>query len=771
MASGRGTIGCVAACVAALFAMAAANASAATGPCSAPVGRPWCNPALSPDERAWLLVHTLTTDEKISLLAGAADAKGHTGGTAAIPRVGLPQSYVTDGPVGVRQGSATAMPTPMADAAAFDPAIAHLYGEVLGNEARAKANDGILAPTINMMRTPLNGRTFEAFGEDPFLVANTAAAWIEGAQSQGVFATPKHFAGNNQEGYDLTGHGGDPGSAVGGGQYNTRYFTNSMVDERTLHEIYLPQFEAAVKAGAGSVMCSYNKINGPWACANHRLLDDILRKQWGFKGLLMSDWILATHLWETSQGLNAGLDLEMPVADEYTPQLVQSALATGQTTEAMVDEHVERLLRTLFAVGFFDRATAMPDDSLIDKKAHAAAAERVEEDAITLLRNNGVLPLDAAQLHSIAVIGPDADKFVTGGGSGNVSPFTAVTALAGIKSRAGSSVKVSYNDGSDAGAAAAAAKAADVAIVVVGDDETEGADRQCLTLECPDSNGDQDGLIESVAAAQPKTIVVLETGGPVLTPWRDRLAALVEAWYPGEAGGTAIARMLFGDIDAGGRLPVTFPKSEADEQVAGNQAKYPGDPQGNVHYDEGVLIGYRWFDAMNLTPAYPFGFGLSYTSWKYGPLTVTPAADASGATISFIVKNTGSRAGSDVAQLYLGLPSPGPGIVQPPRQLKGYRKVALGPGGRKRVTFAVGPRDLSYWNVNTQGWRVARGCYGVMVGRSSRDIVRHATLAAGGAYCPGAAVVVKGVKTRCHRTRSHGHRGHARRRSAACRRR
>jgi beta-glucosidase len=721
------------------LAGSAGGAAAATAPCSAPAGRPWCNPALSPDTRAALLVGALTTDEKISLLAGANDANGHTGATAAIPRVGLPQSYNTDGPVGIRQGSATAMPTPMADAAAFDPRIARLYGQVLGNEARAKGNDGILAPTINMMRTPLNGRTFEAFGEDPFLVTRTTVAWIEGAQSQGVYATPKHFAVNSQEGVDPTGQTGKPGPSgfVGGAVQNTRYTQNSIVDDRTLREIYLPQFEAAVKeARAGSVMCAYNRVGGPWACSSDQLLDEILKRQWGFKGFVMSDWYLATHPFDTASAMNNGLDLEMPMADAYLPPLVKASMATTQTSEASLDDHVRRTLRTLFAVGFFDRAAQQPDDGLIDKTGHARAARRVAESAITLLKNDRALPLDASKLRSVAVIGPNADRFVTGGGSGNVTPFSSVTALQGIRARVGPGVQVTSTDGSDAAASAAAAKAAEVAVVVVGDYQTEGADRQCLSLECPDSSGDQDGLIEQVAAAQPNTIVVLETGGPVLTPWRDRVKALVEAWYPGQSGGTAIARVLFGDVDPGGRLPVTFPRQEADLPTAGDADRYPGTASGDVHYSEGVLIGYRWFDAKGLRPAYPFGFGLSYTKWRYGPLSVAAARGGSAAaTVSFDVTNTGSRAGSDVAQLYIGLPSPGPGVIQPPRQLKGYKKVALRRGRTKRVKLRIDTRALSYWDAAAARWKVAPGCYRIAVGRSSRDIKRRATLAVGGAKC------------------------------------
>jgi beta-glucosidase len=663
----------------------------------------------------------MTQDEKISFLAGDSSANGHTGATVAIPRLGLPQSYNTDGPVGVRQGQATAMPTPMGLAATFSTKLARLYGKVLGNEARAKGNDGILAPTINMMRTPLNGRTFEAFGEDPLLVSRLAAAWVRGAQSQGIYATPKHFAANNQEGYDPTGQAANPGLPLGGGVINNRYLENSIVDDRTLREIYLPQFEAAVKAGAGSIMCSYNRLNGPWTCSDDALLGRILRHDWGFKGFVMSDWILATHAFDTAPGLKAGLDLEMPFADQYQPLLVQTALATGQVDIANIDEHVRLQLRTLFKVGFFDRPTSTPDDSLIDQAAHAASAQRIEENAITLLKNDRALPLNSAAVKSIAVIGTYADKFVTGGGSGNVTPLSTVSGLQGIKTRA-SAATVTYADGSDAAAAAALAKAADVAVVFAGDYQTEGSDKRCLTLECPDQ-GDQDGLIEAVAAAQPNTIVVLETGGPVLTPWRDKVKGLLEAWYPGESGGTAIARVLFGDADPGGRLPVTFPQREADEQTAGDTSRYPGEANLDVRYSEGVLTGYRWFDANNLTPAFPFGFGLSYTRFAFRHLKVTPSRR--GMKVSLRVINRGKRRGIAVPQLYLSLPQPDAQTVQPPQAFKGVAKVALRPGARRTVRFRVNKRALSYWDTAAGRWAVAPGCYGVSAGRSSRALALH----------------------------------------------
>ena len=709
MISRRGLLVC------ALVALGLATAAPAhaAGRCGS---HPWCNTSLSPDERAGLLLGALTPDERIGLLGGddlfggAGAADQHTGTSNGVPRVDLPTMYLTDGPVGIRQGSATAMPTPMALAATFDPQLATAYGGVIGNEARDKGNDVVFAPTVNIMRTPLGGRTFEAYGEDPFLVSRLTVGWIEGAQAQGVIANVKHYAANNQEGWagpvaDLSA----PGQPLGPpGVQGNRFTENSEVDERTLREVYLPQFEAAVKeAHVGSIMCSYNKLNGQYACENEHLLHNVLNG-WGFKGFVIADYGAAHN---TIASLNNGLDFEPWPGIAYSPTAIKAALASGQASMDEVDEHVRNILRTLFAYGFFDRAAFRNDDSQIDKQAHAQTAERIEESAITLLENRGVLPLDPSRVRSIALIGKDADGFKTGGGSGNVTPFSYTTPRQALEQRG---LKVSYDDGSDASRAAALAKSSDAAIVFASDYETEGTDRRCLTLECPDQNGDQDALIEQVAAANPRTIVVLETGGPVLTPWRGKVGALVEAWYPGDQGGTAIARVLFGDADPGGRLPATFPQQEGDIPTAGDPEKYPGVAE-NVKYKEGVLVGYRWYDANNITPAFPFGFGLSYTSFDYRNLSVKPGS------VSVDVKNVGTRTGSDVPQLYLGLPAP-PGVIEPPKMLKGFQPVTLAPGQTQRVTLPITQRALSYWNTAAGDWRVAPGCVNVMVGHSSRDI-------------------------------------------------
>jgi beta-glucosidase len=723
--------------------MAAAPASAA-GRCG---DHPWCDTSLSPDNRAELLLDALTRDEKISLLAGdslfggaSGGANQHTGVSDGVPRVDLPDVYFSDGPVGPRQGKATALPIPMALAATFDPTMAFKHGSVVGSEARDKGNDVVFAPTVNIMRTPLGGRTFEAYGEDPYLVSKLGVGWIDGAQSTGVIANVKHFAANNQEGYGgALADQSAPGQPLGPPPIEGNRMTeNSLVDERTLREVYLPQFEAAVKdAHVGSVMCSYNRLNGPYACENSHLLQDILERDWKFKGFVIADYG-AAH--DPPANLRNGLDFDPWPGLAYTPLAVNAALATGQVTMDDIDGHIRRILRTLFAYGFFDRAAFRNDDAQIDKQGHARTAQSIEESGITLLENRGALPLDASKLKTIAVIGKDADSFKTGGGSGDVSPFFWTTGKEEIRARAGDGVLTRYTDGSKPSDAAWLARNSDVAIVFAGDYETEGVDRRCLTLECPNWDGDQDALIEQVAAANPNTIVVLETGGPVLTPWSDKVAGLVEAWYPGEWGGKAIARVLFGDADPGGRLPVTFPQNENDIPTAGDPEKYPGVAE-QVKYKEGVLVGYRWYDKNGIQPAFPFGYGLSYTSFGYGGMRVTRGQNG-GVTVSVTVRNTGARAGADVPQLYLGLPQPSPDVVQPPRELKGFRKLSLAPGESQRVTFQITPRDLSYWSIGANGWRIARGCYHLAVARSSRDLVDQATLAVGGASCPGAAASV-----------------------------
>ena len=655
----------------------------------------------------------MTRDEKVSLLAGD-EFEGvyglpgtHTGTSDGIARLGIPTIHFTDGTAGIRQGPATAMPAPIAVAAAFDPAAAQLDGATLGDEAKRKGNDVLYGPTLTIVRTPLAGRTFQELGEDPLLASATGSAFIRDVQAQGVIGNANIYVANNQEGAGPDANESRPGQMVGPAPAEgSRFRVNAIVDDRALREIYLPPFEAAVKdAGVGTVMCAYNRVNGFYNCENRPLLTGVLEREWGFRGFVLSDYG-AAH--DTIAANDAGLDFEPWPGIVYGVEQVDDTLAAGRMSEAQLDDHVRRYLRTLFAFGVFDRAPYVEDEASIDKDAHAAAAQQVAERGMVLLRNvHGLLPLTNVQ--TLAVIGTPAAQFVEGGGSSAVTPYSAVTPLEGIAARAKTAgITVRYDDGSDPVRAAALAHASDVAIVVAADYQTEGIDRACLSLECPPVHGDQDRLIGDVAAANPRTVVVLETGGPVLTPWRYGVAAILEAWYPGERGGAAIARVLFGDVDPGGALPATFPRSADDLPTAGDPMRYPG--VGNVEiYKEGVLVGYRWFDAHRLTPAFPFGFGLSYTRFALSGLHVRRDA------VSFTVRNTGARAGSQVEQVYVGAGKKPP-VTEPPWRLAGFRRVDLPPGGSAHVTVVLPLRARQYWDVKTNRWRTLPGCLAVRVG-------------------------------------------------------
>ncbi|WP_037558434.1 beta-glucosidase family protein [Spirillospora albida] len=689
-------------------ALVPAGAAAAPSRCGDPVQRPWCRTDLTPDRRTTLLLARMTEDEKIGLLSSDDPLGGPLGGfmetahadtNAGVPRLGVPPLYMTDGPAGVRQGRATALPAPIALAAGFDPALARRYGGTVGWEARHRGNDLVFGPTVDVLRTPRNGRTFEGFGEDPHLSAGLGASWIRGAQEQGVMASVKHLAVYAQE--------------------TDRLSLSMRVDARTLREIYLVPFEAAVTQGrTATVMCGFGRLNGRWACEDGSVLNRILRGEWGFTGFVPSDH---TAVHDAVAAANGGLDMELPIGMKYNAFLLKRAVRDGTVAQATVDGHVRNILRTMFAFGVFDRPAYANDLTGIDRSASEATARQVAEGGMTLLRNEGgILPLAAPA--SIAVIGRAAEQAQSGFGSANVVPFTAVSARDALARRAGAGTRITYRDGGNADDAVAAARGAEVAIVFATDAQGEFFDKSCLTLNCGDPlRGDQDGLISRVAAANPNTVVVLQTGGPVLTPWAGRVKGIVEAWYPGQQGGDALARVLYGDADPGGRLPVTFPAAEGDAPAAGNPAQYPG-VNKTTTFSEGVLVGYRHYDRKGLTPAFPFGHGLSYTTFGYGGLKVSSTA------VQVTVTNTGARTGTAVPQLYLGLPSPRAGVVQPPRQLKGYAKVTLAPGQSTRVTFPLTSRSFAYWDTASDAWRVAPGCHRVMVGTSSRRIVQAGTL-------------------------------------------
>lgn len=693
-------------------------------PCAARPGSAWCDVSLSDDQRAHLLLAQMSENEKFAMMAGDADNGAHTGINDGVARLSIPPLTMTDAGLGVRQGSSTALPSGTALGATWDPNAASAYASVVGNEAWNKGNDVLLGPNVNFLRDPRGGRAFEQAGEDPELTSRTAVAYVRALQDTGVMADVKHFVGNEQE----TNRNGE----------------NSVIDQRTLREIYLAPFEAAIRQGqAASFMPAYNATNGPHMTENCPLVRGVAERDWQFPGFTISDWG-ATYLGGTQNTVteaNCGTTLEMPTAAMFTPPLLQAAVSSGRVSQAAIDDAVLRQLRMMFHFGLFDKPPA-PSDGPIDYVAHFAAAQSIEQQAITLLKNdNNALPLHGPTVHRIAVIGPSATRNVTGGGSASVTAQRSVDALTAIKNRAGSDTVVTYDDGRDQAKAAADARAADVAVVFGNDFETEGADRACLALNCsaagpqitspttdPGVTLNQDGLISQVAAAQPNTTVVLQAGAPVLMPWLSRVRAVVDAYYPGEAGGPAIAATLFGDVNPSGRLPFTIPAREDDTPTANNSARYPG-----AVYSEGVFTGYRWYDQQHRTPLFPFGFGLSYTTFDYHDLKVTDVGQGK-ATVSVRITNTGQRPGAEVPQLYLGLPDAA-NAPEPPSWLRDFTKVRLEPGQSATVTFPLTARAFSHWDTITHSWRIQPGCYTAKVGSSDRDIHASALIPQGGASC------------------------------------
>jgi beta-glucosidase len=581
---------------------------------------------------------------------------------------------------------------------------------------------------INLMREPRNGRTFEYKGEDPILAGKLAGQEMKALQEQGVIADLKHYALNDQE--------------------SGRSFADVKIDRRGMRESDLLAFEIGVKdSGVGAVMCSYNLVNGDYACENSYLLKDTLKKDFGFQGFVLSDWG-ATH--STPKAALAGLDMEMP-GDTYFGEALAKAVKSGEVPMSRLDDMVHRVLRTEFAVGLFDLP---PDRKVVDVFAGFEVAQWVAEQGTVLLKNaQGQLPLRASHLNSIAVIGSHADVGVlSGGGSAQVDPpggnavpppqprgaspmaflgqavWHPSSPLKAIRAKAGHA-KVEYNAGLDPGAAAELAKASDIAIVFVNQPTSEGRDVPSLSL--PDN---QDQLVKAVAVANPHTIVVLETGDPVTMPWLDNVSAVLEAWYPGIRGGEAIANILFGDVNPSAKLPVTFPRAEADlphpqltqQPPPASEAEmvtpFPGarfrmnTRRFDIDYSEGFKVGYKWYDAEGKQPLFPFGYGLSYTSYAYSDLKVV---QGQAVTVTFNVKNTGARAGAEIAQVYVSLPA---SAGEPPKRLVAWDKVQLSPGQVKKVALTLDPHYLSIFNADKGEWELVAGDYKVWVGGSSRDL-------------------------------------------------
>jgi beta-glucosidase len=662
------------------------------------------------------LLKRLTLEEKFALVHG--DSKFTT---AAIPRLGIPRRWLSDGPHGVREDIgpdtwapagrtddfATCMPALIALAATWNPALAQAYGEVVGSEASKRGKHILLAPGLNLQRTPLCGRNFEYMGEDPFLTARMAVGYIRGVQSQHVAACAKHFAANNQE--------------------LDRGTINVEMDERTLREIYLPAFKAAVQeAGVWAVMGAYNKFRGVHCCENAYLLNTVLKGQWGFHGLVVSDWGGA-H--DTREGVLNGLDLEMgtekPYAQYYLAQPFLEGVGNGTYPMALLDDKVRRNLRVMFATGMLD---GRPSGQL-NTPEHQAKARQVAEESFVLLKNQaGALPLDPNRLKSVAVIGQNAVLLQAhGGDSSGINAFYEVTPLEGILHRVGDRVTVAYAAGYGQGAgpelmdaAVRAARQADVAVVVGGLNhgklyDTEGSDRKDLKLPY-----DQDELITRVHEANPRTVVVLVGGSPMaLGIWREQVPAILLAWYSGMEGGNALARALFGDVNPSGKLPCTFP-ARLEDSPSHALGAYPG-KDGLVRYAEGLLVGYRWFDTKKIEPLFPFGFGLSYTTFRYSDLKVQDAGTGNEVVrVEFQLANTGARVGAEVAQLYVHQDRPS--LPRPFKELKGFQKVFLKPGEIRQVALELDRHAFSYYDPARGGWVAEKGDYEILVGSSSRDL-------------------------------------------------
>ncbi|MBY8881287.1 glycoside hydrolase family 3 C-terminal domain-containing protein [Actinacidiphila acidipaludis] len=679
-----------------LFAAGASPAAAAT-----PAACPWVHSTAPIPQRVGQVLARMTTAQKVQLATGSGGSS-YVGFTPAIGSLCIPAMNLEDGPAGVADGmgGVTQLPAPVALAATWDTAAEQQYGGLIGSEEAAKGTTVDLGPTINIDRDPRWGRAFESVGEDPYLNGRMGAANIRGVQSTGVMAQVKHLAVYNQETNRNT-----PSD-------------NAVISGKALQEIYLPAFQDSVQQGAASsVMCSYSTVNGTYACQNPALMNGALRQQFGFQGFVTSDWG-ATH--STAASANAGLDQDMPGNDGFYGGSLTNAVNSGQVSQATLNAMATRILTEMFAFGQFDKApTGSPAQTATSAANQTAATKLAAEGTVLLKNSGGLLPFTPAA-SSIAVIGADASTGVqsAGGGSAAVNSSGTVTPLQGIQARAGSGVSVTYDNGSSTSSAASAAAAAKVAVVFVSDFESEGGDLGGIDLSSAQNN-----LISAVAAANPNTVVVLNTGSAVTMPWVNSVKGVLEAWYPGQGDGTAIASLLFGDTDPSGHLPVTFP-TLLSQVPAHTTAQWPGSG-GTVQYSEGVDVGYRYYDANHLTPLFPFGHGLSYTTFSFSGLHVSALPAGGTATVTATVTNTGSRAGADIAQLYVTQPA---ASGEPPRQLQGFSRVDLQPGASTTVTFPLTQRSLSYYDATSGAWATSTGTYTVAVGDSDGNLPLTGTL-------------------------------------------
>jgi beta-glucosidase len=694
------------------------------------------NPQLSPEDRADLVLKELTLDEKIALLHGngmahAANwqtqltdlANGGAGYVEGVKRLGIPGLVISDAAYGVRDSGAngrysTALPSSLGAASSWDTESACQYGAVIGSELRAQGFNMTLGGGVDLAREPRDGRTFEYAGEDPLLAGTIVGNLMKCEQAQHVVGDIKHFAMNDQE----TG----------------RNFVNAIISRRGMQESDLLAFHIGISiANPAAVMCSYNRVNGDYACEDSYLLHDVLKSQWGFKGFVDSDWG-GTH--STEKASAAGLDQEQPMGNWFGPKL-KDAVDAGRVPLSEIDDHARRVLYAEFLSGIVDDP---PHKSVVDVQKGLDVAQHVEENSIVLLKNrNAVLPIVPSRVHSIAIIGGHADVgMISGGGSAQVDPpggnaimppgkgatvwqehiWFPTSPLAALRDKL-PHTKIAFDPGIDPSSAAKLARSSDIAIVFAYQWESEGMDLPNLSL--PDN---QDALIEQVAAANPHTIVVLETGTAVTMPWLDKVSGVVETWFAGSSGHKALANVLVGDVNPSGKLAISFPKSEQDlphpdipklpphTRGQGADPVNAGSPVASysVTYTEGAEVGYKWYQAQHKTPLFPFGFGLSYTTFAYSTLNV----DSTARTARFTVRNTGTRAGIEIAQVYATLPQ---GSDESFSRLAGFARITLAPGKSQTVTVSIDPRVLETFDEADESWNLASGAYKILVGPSSSN--------------------------------------------------
>ncbi len=713
--------------------------------------RSWDDVSLPPDRRAALVLAVMTQAEKIALVHGGLgapwggepkppEAVGSAGFIAGVPRLRIPPLQETDAELGIANpghirpnDTAVAMPSNLALASTWDPGLARQQGRAIGAAARAKGFDVLLGGAANLIRDPRNGRNFEYFSEDPLLTGVMAGEAIAGVQDNRIISTIKHFALNAQE--------------------TDRVVLDARIDASAMREADLLAFELAIERGRPhSVMCAYNQVNGRYSCENAWLLGRVLKRDWRYPGFVMSDWG-AVH--STVQAALAGLDQESGEqldTENFLAEPLERAIEDGSVPQARLDDMVERILTAIFASGVYDDP---PKPGPRATEADEATAQAIAEAGIVLLKNDRILPLPR-NIGRIAIIGAHADAGVlSGGGSSQVVPTGGIAAteaapngfpgalefdpsspLDAIRHQA-PGVSVTYDDGGNLEAAVHSAAAADVALVFADQWTTETADVPDLSLPEP-----QDKLIEAVAGANPHTIVVLETGDPVIMPWLDGVAGVLEAWYPGQRGGTAIARVLFGEVDPSGHLPVTFPHDENQlprPKVPGDPAGAPRGPVGRggsygqtyaVDYSEGAAVGYKWYARAGTEPLFPFGFGLSYTGFGLGDLQA--GIDGSVMSIGLSVRNVGARAGAAVPQLYLSRPDE----VSFPIRLVGWSKVNLSPGEQRHVSVSVDPRLLGRFDETEGKWRIEPGRYRISAGFDAAHLLETTEIAVGAAHLP-----------------------------------